>query len=547
MKKLSLIIVFLYCLFLAGCRGQDQVIDEIMPTITPISTVTVLPTESPKATQTTVPSSTPTILPHQLAITAQNASKIVLIKEFGNPRPQKVVWSQKTDSIYLSSFTKISIVDSSTLESLQTIDPKVVIGEIALSSDGKYLFVASKTVQVYDLSTGQGIKTLGFIDGGIRNMAISRDGNFMAIAGPTWPGGGDPDYTFEIISLDTGHIMVSNQEYGIIYSVAISPDGKLAASAGERGIEIYNVQEGMLSKVIVPNEGSIAFGDNSTIIESSESGTFPAVLFDLDTGQEITTIEGGFGSPIFSLNGRLLALKRRTNEIQIRDTSNYGLIQTLSGIEGQIFSVAFSPDGTRLAIVDQGGLGIWNVQRGEKIASEKDFTAPIESVSFSSDSILLFGGINETLTQTWNLDNGIASSEINSNNHIPSAHVVSPNGEIKADEWIDESSTYSPQGAIRLINTRNSEILHDLGGHEVISGEGFTGLVSSLVFNWDGSILASAGYDNTVRLWDINTGQLLITLPPHLLLSDVNFSPDGHYIASSSFDGTVRLWAIPHQ
>lgn len=95
MKKLSLIIVFLYCLFLAGCRGQDQTFDEITPTITPISTVTVTSTEWPEATQTAIPSLPPTILPHQLAITAQNASKIVLIEEFGSPAPKKLFGHNK--------------------------------------------------------------------------------------------------------------------------------------------------------------------------------------------------------------------------------------------------------------------------------------------------------------------------------------------------------------------------------------------------------------------------------------------------------------------
>jgi len=545
MKKLLMISIFLCCLFLTRCKSQDYVLDEIAPTKTLIHTETITSSELFEATETVIPSLTPTILPHKLAISVQNAPEIHLVNEFGNPHPQNVAWSRKNGDVYLSSFTKISIRDSSSLELLQTIDPKVVIGEIALSPDGNYLFVASETVQVYDLNTGQEINTLGFIGGGIRNMAISQDGKVMAIAGPAWPGGGDPDYAFEIISLPSGQIVLSKQEYGIIFSVAISPDGKLAASAGERGIEIYDARDGKPDKVIVSKNGAIVFGLDGTIVESAESAAFPAIVWDVNTGQEITTIPGGFGSPILSLNGQWLALVKEKNEIQVRNISNYQLIHTLSDIQGQIYSAVFSPDGRRLAIVDQDGIGIWNAQNDEKIISDTDFTAPIETVSFSPDSISLFGGINETLAQSWNLHTGIASNQTTNNNHTPSAHVVSPNGEIRADEWIDDGSSYPPQGTIRLTDIRNSEILHDLSGHEVVFGEGFTGLVSSLVFNWDGSILASAGYDNTVRLWDVNTGQLLITLPPHLLLSDVNFSPDGHYVASGSSDGTVRLWAIP--
>jgi WD40 repeat protein len=57
--------------------------------------------------------------------------------------------------------------------------------------------------------------------------------------------------------------------------------------------------------------------------------------------------------------------------------------------------------------------------------------------------------------------------------------------------------------------------------------------------------LASGSYDDTVRVWDTQTGQCQQTLEGHShLVSSVVFSPDGSRLASGSHDGTVRVWDV---
>ena len=57
--------------------------------------------------------------------------------------------------------------------------------------------------------------------------------------------------------------------------------------------------------------------------------------------------------------------------------------------------------------------------------------------------------------------------------------------------------------------------------------------------------LASASFDSTVRLWDVERGVCTRTLTGHKEpVYSVAFSPDGRFLASGSFDQSVRIWLV---
>ena len=66
-----------------------------------------------------------------------------------------------------------------------------------------------------------------------------------------------------------------------------------------------------------------------------------------------------------------------------------------------------------------------------------------------------------------------------------------------------------------------------------------------MAFSSDEQTLASGSNDNTVRLWNVNTGQVKAVLEGHTdgVLS-VAFSPDEQTLASGGWDNTVRLWNV---
>ncbi len=88
---------------------------------------------------------------------------------------------------------------------------------------------------------------------------------------------------------------------------------------------------------------------------------------------------------------------------------------------------------------------------------------------------------------------------------------------------------------INLWNACTGECLKTLQGH--------TNYIRSVAFSPDSQILASSGgLDQTIKLWDVRTGNCLNLQGHTAWILSVAFSPQGEVLVSGSHDGTVKLW-----
>ena len=109
------------------------------------------------------------------------------------------------------------------------------------------------------------------------------------------------------------------------------------------------------------------------------------------------------------------------------------------------------------------------------------------------------------------------------------------------------SVAFSPDGSTLASGSRDNTIRlwnTDTGEHK-LTLKGHRDGVTCLAFSPDGSTLASGSWDNYVLLRDAGTGKLLRTLAGHTDgVRSVAFSPDSSTLASGSYDNTIRLWDV---
>jgi WD40 repeat protein len=93
------------------------------------------------------------------------------------------------------------------------------------------------------------------------------------------------------------------------------------------------------------------------------------------------------------------------------------------------------------------------------------------------------------------------------------------------------------RGEVKIWDLETGKLLLTLHGH--------TNAVTALAFSPDGKVLASAGHDAAVKLWDTGTGKEIATFSGHAeYVADVAFDPRGKRLASAGGDRTVRLWDL---
>ena len=190
--------------------------------------------------------------------------------------------------------------------------------------------------------------------------------------------------------------------------------------------------------------------------------------------------------------------------------------------------ITFTPDGSMLVVPCSTGVWVYNVSTGTEINLLTGHTNQVSSVAFSPDGTKIAGVNRDNSIQLWDVRTGKSTYTLAGHTRSVEIMVFSPDGTQLASVGWDNS--------IRLWDVRTGKGTHTFAGH--------TRSVETVAFSPDGTKLASTAWDHTIRLWDVRTGIGLHTLwlyPDNVIA--VTFSPDGSTLAGWR-SGAIRLWSV---
>lgn len=203
----------------------------------------------------------------------------------------------------------------------------------------------------------------------------------------------------------------------------------------------------------------------------------------------------------------------------------------LKGHTGKVDKLAFSPNGKILASISLNDsiVRLWDMKTGKK---QKFFKANARSFAFSPDGeALVIGGIEEFLIVD------ISTGEKRLNIPVKSPSILdisfSPDGTLIA---VAEGDPARGESTLRLWDVENKSWKFRLDGHR--------DTINSIEFSPNGSVLASASDDGTVRLWDTSTGEEKLSLIHSSEVLDVAISPNGLRLASGLMGREIWLWDL---
>ncbi len=364
--------------------------------------------------------------------------------------------------------------------------------------------------------------------------------------------------------------------------LAVSPDGRtlaisLLAGDADSPVGLFDLGSGRRAHLLEGHRGSVnalAFsGDGRLLASSAADGT--ALVWEAATGRELGRFPAPLGESLrqkvaLSPDGRTLAVSGHPDfTVRLFDVPGGKELRRLRGLDEPALSLAFAPDGRKLAAGGNCVIRLWDVATGRPDSADRPgHERAVHAVAYSADGRTLVSGSEDGTARLWEARTGRQLRVWPGLGGRVYAVDLSPDGRSLAvavggralvldaasggqrfevahgrDDW-RQWAAFSPDGRLlAAMEGPGTVCLRDAAGGKVVRrlvGPG--GEAGRLAFAPDGRLLAVC-LKGSVRLWDVATGRMHGDLEqsPHCYL--LAFSPDGRALAAGT-NGTLGVWSV---